>query len=524
VLRESIATSRAFHETLFEHSPDAIVGFAADGTIRTCNPAAVRLYGYGHDEMIGMPASRLIDEGDRSSFRKRLDEIAAGGAPHSIELVHVRRDGLPLAVDTTIVAIRRADGACTDGACTDGACTDGVGADYAMMNRDLAPIRLLQSQFRQAQRMEAIGLLAGGVVHDFNNLLTVISGYSNMLIEELALSEQTREFAEEIRSAGERAANLTRQLNAYTRKQLPVAEAVNLNDVVNRLKRLLRRLIGEHIEMEFRLDPAPHTVRADRGQLEQVLMNLVVNARDAMPSGGRLTIETAVVDRPPGPPDEERSLPAIHLRVTDTGCGMTPEIQARIFEPLFTTKEAGKGTGLGLAMVYGFVTAIGGTVSVVSEVGIGSTFTISLPIVATESNGEAITVGTPTTPPHGTETILVVEDDPSVRQFACAALRSRGYKVLEAGDAEEAIRHAQSHEGAISLLMTDVVMPGMDGPALAREILARWPAMRVLFATGYHDGRIERHGIADATHARVQKPYSTAELATRVRRVLDGGP
>jgi len=384
--------------------------------------------------------------------------------------------------------------------------------------------RLLEDQFRQAQKMDAFGQLAGGVAHDFNNLLTIINGYSEMLIESLPKSDPSRELIEEIHKAGERSAGLTRQLLAFSRQQVLATQILNLNDVVANTDKMLKRLIGEDIRLTTTFETRPWEVLADPGQVEQVLLNLVVNARDAMPKGGRLTIEiknvvldeSYVITR-----KDARAGRHILLSVADTGSGIPPALLAKIFEPFFTTKERGKGTGLGLATVFGIVKQSGGHVGVYSEVGLGTTFKVYLP-QAEQSSKRSKAPSRILPPPRGTETILLAEDEAAVRALTRTILSGCGYRVLESVDGEDAVRVAAAHGGPIHLLVTDVVMPGAGGRVVAEQLVEQYPALRVIYVSGYTDDAIIRHGVLREGVNFLQKPFTPAALARKVRDVLDG--
>jgi len=387
---------------------------------------------------------------------------------------------------------------------------------------DITGHKQIEEQFHQSQKMEAVGRLAGGVAHDFNNLLTVINGYADLLMTNIPATNPNHVPAKEIRNAGERAAGLTAQLLAFSRKAIIEPKVLDLNDVISQSTKLLRRLIGEDITLVTVLTSGPANVKVDPGQIEQVVMNLAVNARDAMPTGGRLTIETRIMyvaaeeatdlDLEPGQ--------YVRLTVTDTGAGMSTEVKARIFEPFFTTKEAGKGTGLGLAMVYGIVKTYRGHIGVESEPGVGTTFTILLPAradvpyVPPKSTERVI--------PKGTETVLLVEDEPGVRAVAKLALTMQGYTVLEASGGVEAIRVAEQHSEPIHILVTDVVMPGMSGREVAETLRRVRTNLKVLYMSGYTDDAVVRHGIVEATDAFLQKPFAPRALAQKVRSLLDG--
>jgi len=385
-------------------------------------------------------------------------------------------------------------------------------------------LRRSEDQLRQSQKLEAVGRLAGGIAHDFNNLLTVILSYTDMISRELSPGHPVRAQVEEIERAGMRAADLTRQLLAFSRQQVLDPQVLDLNDVLTGVSNMLTRVLGEDIEMTLSRAPTLGPVRADRGQVEQILMNLVVNARDAMPRGGRITLETADVelDAPyAGGHLDVKPGPYVMLAVSDTGIGMSKETQARVFEPFFTTKARGKGTGLGLSTVFGIVKQSGGTIWLYSEPEAGSTFRIYLPRVVGQV--DAARPATPITSTGGTETILLVEDDEQVRIVAGDALRRAGYRVLVTGGPDEGLRVAREHPAPIDLLLTDVVMPGMNGRAVADQVLAQRPGIRVLFMSGYTDDVILHHGVFDRGVAFIQKPLTPLTLTRKVREVLDAG-
>ncbi|MDI7261825.1 MAG: ATP-binding protein, partial [Thermodesulfobacteriota bacterium] len=376
----------------------------------------------------------------------------------------------------------------------------------------------------QSQKMEAIGGLAGGIAHDFNNLLTVIKGYAELSCLGLDMDDPLRGNIEEIRKASERASNLTRQLLAFSRRQIFEFKVINLNTLLKDLDKMLHRILGEDIDLVYHLPEDIGKVKTDPGQAEQVILNLVVNAREAMPSGGKLTIETSNVKLSEAYARTHMEVTPGHyvmLSVSDSGAGMTPEVRERIFEPFFTTKGKGKGTGLGLSTVYGIVKQSGGNINVYSEPGFGTTFKIYLPRVEEEEDNlqrKDLDISLST----GNETILLAEDEQSVRELAARILRDRGYQVYEAPDGKEALAIAQEHpERKIHLLLTDVVMPGMSGKELADRLKLSMPDIKVLFISGYTDNAIVHHGVLLEGVEFLQKPFTYEALARKVREVLD---
>jgi two-component system cell cycle sensor histidine kinase/response regulator CckA len=389
--------------------------------------------------------------------------------------------------------------------------------------RDITERKRLETQLLQAQKLDSIGQLAGGVAHDFNNLLTVITGHADLVLGAAAPDDPARSDLEELRKAAERAAGLTRQLLAFARKQILEPRVLKLNDLVLEMDKLLRRLIGEDIELITLPAPDLGRVKVDLSQIEQVLINLAVNARDAMPDGGKLTIETrnVVLD------DAYAQLRVgvspgsyVMLAVSDTGIGMDQATQQHIFEPFFTTKAAGRGTGLGLATCYGIIKQHGGNIWVYSEVGHGSTFKIYLPCVE-EAADPAAQPNLPHEMPRGAEVVLLVEDEPAVRNLVARVLRGQGYTVLEAGNGGEALELIQTQAGVIDLLVTDVVMPEMNGKTLADHMVRRYPEIRVLFISGYTDRAIVHHGRLEPDVTFLQKPFAPLALAQKVREALD---
>ncbi|PYO27333.1 MAG: hybrid sensor histidine kinase/response regulator [Gemmatimonadetes bacterium] len=506
--RATLRATEASFATLVEHAPVGIYRSSPEGRFLSANAAVVRMLGYeSAADVLGLDMARDVyaDAAERQRLVER--DTYSDRQYDSVEATWKRRDGRLLTVQLSVRAVRNRAGQVEY---------------YETFVRDVTDQRRLQQQVLQSQKMEAVGRLAGGIAHDFNNLLTVITSYSDLLLEDLAPGDAKRDDLEQVRKAADGAAALTRQLLAFSRQQAVEPRVVSLNTVVEGLQKILRRVIGEDIELTTTLAPDLGAVRADVGQLEQVLMNLAVNARDAMPTGGRLTVETANVEHDPDYA-REREAAAVRqfamLAVSDTGCGMDEATKARIFEPFFTTKEPGKGTGLGLATVYGIVKQAGGFIWVYSEPGQGTSFKIYLPEV--DATAERTTAVAGARAPRGTETVLLVEDAAAVRAVTKQVLERQGYVVLEAPDGEAALRLAQQHRGPIHLLLTDVVLPRVSGRELAERLTQVRPDMKVLYASGYTDDSVVRHGILELGTAYLQKPFSPESLARKVRNVLD---
>ena len=506
--RATLRATEASFATLVEHAPVGIYRSSPEGRFLSVNAAVVRMLGYeSAADVLGLDMARDVyaDAAERQRLVER--DTYSDRQYDSVEATWKRRDGRLLTVQLSVRAVRNRAGQVEY---------------YETFVRDVTDQRRLQQQVLQSQKMEAVGRLAGGIAHDFNNLLTVITSYSDLLLEDLAPGDAKRDDLEQVRKAADGAAALTRQLLAFSRQQVVEPRVVSLNTVVEGLQKILRRVIGEDIELTTTLAPDLGAVRADVGQLEQVLMNLAVNARDAMPTGGRLTVETANVEHDPDYA-REREAAAVRqfamLAVSDTGCGMDEATKARIFEPFFTTKEPGKGTGLGLATVYGIVKQAGGFIWVYSEPGQGTSFKIYLPEV--DATAERTTAVAGARAPRGTETVLLVEDAAAVRAVTKQVLERQGYVVLEAPDGEAALRLAQQHRGPIHLLLTDVVLPRVSGRELAERLTQVRPDMKVLYASGYTDDSVVRHGILELGTAYLQKPFSPESLARKVRNVLD---
>jgi len=480
-----------------------------DNPIIYATPGFERMTGYTSQEILGKNCRFLQGTDTDSTVVTRMREAIQAGDQCTVELLNYRKDGSLFWNDLSISPVRDEAGQLTH---------------YVGVLTDVTARRKLEEQLRQSQKMDAIGKLAGGVAHDFNNLLTVISGYSELLLEQLPPDDPNRELITEIHHAGERSAGLTRQLLAFSRQQILAPRILDLNGIVADTEKLLGRLLGEDIRLSTALSPRLGNVRADAGQMEQVLLNLAVNARDAMPNGGRLTIETRNVELDTEyarTHPEARPGPHVLIAVSDTGCGIDPEVIARIFEPFFTTKEVGKGTGLGLATVHGIVKQSGGHIGLYSEIGVGTTFKVYLPRVDEIGSVARLRSGT-SRAVQGTETILLVEDEDRVRTLSRHILVGYGYTVLEAADGNEAVQVLKAHTRRIDLLVTDVVMPGgMGGRQVVNAVEALCGAIRVLFVSGYTDDAVVRHGVLEAGVNFLQKPFSPIALAQKVRDILD---
>jgi two-component system cell cycle sensor histidine kinase/response regulator CckA len=477
------------------------------GQILECNPAFARILGFrSPDEARGSSIVSLFP--DPEARRSMVERLRVDRRISNDELELRRRDGTAVHVIANVVGSFDASGELTEL----------TGYLFDVTDRKNA-----EDQLRQAQKMEAIGQLAGGVAHDFNNLLGVITGYGGLLARHLPPGDQAGKYVAAIQQAADRAASLTRQLLAFSRKQIVQPKVVDLNEVTAEMEKLIARLIGEDIDLVKVRHPDSAFVLADPSQLEQIVLNLAVNARDAMPRGGSLTVETAVVDLDDAYAVSHRGTRPgryVMLAVSDTGVGMDEETQARIFEPFFTTKELGKGTGLGLSTVYGIVRQCGGCIWVYSEPGRGTTFKVYLPRV--EEGAER--AGPPVAQaalPRGSETILLVEDEEMLRGLVEESLTTSGYNVLVARHGAEALGIAERHEGTIQLLLTDTVMPGMGGRELAQQLVEARPGLEVLYMSGYTDDAVVRHGVLAAEVAFLQKPFTPDALARKVREVLD---
>ncbi len=507
--------ARARLAAIVDSSADAILSEALDGTITTWNRGAERLYQYTAAEIVGRSISMLMPPGMGDDEVHLLDQVARGGAVRHYETKRRRKDGALVEVALTVSPIRDAAGTVIG--------ASKIARDLTAQRQIEAELRRTEDQFRQAQKLEAVGRLAGGVAHDFNNLLSVVLSYSDLATQELAPGDPVRDDIDQIRSAGRRAAGLTQQLLAFSRRQVLTPRVLDLGELLANMQKMLQRLVGEDIELTLLTGREVGRVLADPGQIDQVVMNIVVNARDAMPNGGQLTIETMNVDLGAEQVGAHLDVPAgeyVLLAISDTGVGMDAATRAHIFEPFFTTKEQGKGTGLGLATVFGIVKQSGGQISVDSEPGRGTTFKIYLP--RTDRADVHAEDSAPPLALRGTETILLVEDEDQVRHVASAILRRHGYHVLEASNGGEAFLISRELDAKIHLLLTDVVMPRMSGRKLAEELTPQRPDMKVLFTSGYTDDAIVHHGVLHAGIAFLHKPFTPDGLLRKVREVLDG--
>jgi PAS domain S-box-containing protein len=506
---QATESERRFRE-LLENVQLAALMFDVSGTITFCNDYLLAITGWTRAELIGHSLTEIVAPEHRDEVGAAIQRAAAGEAPAPPSDYAVRtKTGQTRWVQWNHARLRS---------------TTGKSAGFASVGVDITDHRALEEQYLQAQKLESVGRLAGGVAHDFNNLLTVVNGYSDMVLLKLAKSDPLRAKLQQIRNAGGRAAQLTQQLLAFSRKQVIQPRPLNLNAAVEETQAMLRPMIGEDIEMVVRLDESAGQVLGDPAQMAQLLMNLAVNARDAMPRGGRLTFETAnmIVGDSAAHPALPLG-PYVLLTVSDTGTGMAEDVRQHIFEPFYTTKEKDQGTGLGLATVYGIVQQSGGAITVDSAPEKGTAFRIFLPCV---NGGMAPKTSerTPSAVVGGAETILVVEDQPEVRQLTCEVLESYGYRVLQAVDGSDALRQVEAWPDAIDLAITDVVMPGMTGREFAGRLKLLRPEVKLIYMSGYAEAAITHRGVLDSGIAFLAKPFEPEELAAKVREVMGAAP
>jgi PAS domain S-box-containing protein len=491
---------------IVETISDAVIVMDTYGIVTDWNPAAERIFGFTKVEMLGQPLQRVSAAENLPELERQLGEVFKRDGRWAGELPFVRKDGVQGVADV-IVAVQR------DG--------QGRASSIISVSRDVTERKRLEAQLQQSQKMEAVGRLAGGIAHDFNNMLTAVKAYTEFLLEDLDHTDARRTDVQEIAKAADRAASLTRQLLAFSRKQVLQPQPLDLNDVVESMEKMLRRLIGEDVQIVTRLEPDLQLVEADPSQVEQVIMNLAVNARDAMPQGGTLTIETrnVVLERVDASWGIDPGAYTV-LTISDTGIGMDAATRAQAFDPFFTTKPVGQGTGLGLSTVYGIVKQSGGHISVYSEPSLGSRFEVYLPQVAPADAAPMLGPALARFP-RGSETIVLVDDDEGVRAVSRRILQRAGYTVLSAPDGFEALRMIGESDGQVQLLVTDVVMPGLGGRDLVTRVRDTYPDLRVLFVSGYTEEGVRRHGVLDAESAFLEKPFTAERLAQKVREVLD---
>jgi two-component system, cell cycle sensor histidine kinase and response regulator CckA len=510
-----LAAGELRYRRLVQHSSDVILVVDAHAVLKSVGGPVERIMGYTPEELVGTSGFDWVHPDDRDRVRAILTDA-------------VQQSG---SVRTSEYRVRHKSGAWVAAEAIDSNLLDDPAVQGIVLNvRDISKRkeaeekqRKLEEQLQQAMKMEAVGRLAGGIAHDFNNLLTTIAGNVELARLDLAPTHPLAQNLDDAAEAVVRAATLTHQLLAFSRREIIEPRVLDLNELVDNLQKMLGHLLGEDVSLQARLAKGLGAVRVDPGQFEQVLVNLAVNARDAMPDGGSLLIETANVDLDEAYAASHAGVlagPYVRLAVSDTGCGMTDEVRQRVFEPFFTTKPTGRGTGLGLATIFGVVKQAGGSVEVYSEVGLGTTFKIYLPIV--EEKPEPLSARRPSAAiAGGTETVLLVEDDAGVRNLAILFLRRLGYNVMHAPSGEEALTLASSHSGQIDVLLTDVVMPGMNGRELADRLRTTHPEVSVLFTSGYTENVIVHHGVLENSLDFIGKPYSLEGLAAKIRAVLE---
>jgi len=504
---DSLRATNEKLKSLVRASPLAIVAVDPDLKVLEWNPAALRIFGWTEAEVLGEPIP-IIPEAEKTEIRAAVRAERASELPTEQRVQRLKKDGSLVDVSLWSAPLCDSHG--------------GIVGSLRLMADITERIRL-EDQFRQAQKMEAVGRLAGGVAHDFNNLLTVIGGFADVALEGLDPSDGVAENIQEIKKASDRAASLTRQLLAFSRRQILASEIVDLNTLILDTQKMLSRLLGEDVELRLALADGLGRIEADPGQIEQILMNLAVNARDAMPTGGQLVIETRNLTLDSAFANqhfETHEGEYVLLAVTDTGIGMDAATQSHIFEPFFTTKSKGKGTGLGLATIYGIVKQSHGSISVYSEPGQGTSFKIYFPRVGKSASNQLTTDGR-VTKLQGTETILLAEDEDMLRGLAVRVLAKNGYQIVPARNGAEAIEQLETYAGPIHLLVTDVIMPKASGREVAEHAAQKFPAMKVLYISGYTDDAVVLNGVLAANVAFLQKPFSPDTLVRKVRQVLD---
>jgi PAS domain S-box-containing protein len=494
---------------LLNGTSDAVIGIDCAGRIQSWNPSAERIYGYTPSEIIGIKISILFaSENEGNEWTAAEEKLSSGEPLRGLELRHIHKNGSAVHVSIDMYPLLTHDGS---------------PAGTCIAARETTRYRMLQSQLRQTQKLEAVGRLSSGIAHDFNNLLTVISGYNSMIQIDYPVGTEARDCAEQIAKASEQAASLTNQLLAFSRREITQLKVLNLNDIVRDLDKMLGRIVGKDITIVLSLEPSIGNIKADPGQISQMLTNLVVNAKDAMPRGGTLAISSRNVDISEPETAHEYELPSgsyAQLTVADGGCGMDQDTQEHLFEPFFTTKPKGKGTGLGLSIVYGIVSQLRGAISVTSRLGVGTTFTICLPATVEQATENSVT---PERAPQSQFpfTILLVEDDGAVRHLARYMLLKQGHTVYETADPREAIRISETVH--IDVLLTDIVIPEMNGVDLAVRVLQSNPALRVLYMSGYIEDSSLPLSCLEPGFNFIQKPFTAAKLHSQLMAICTVG-
>ncbi len=505
---EKLWASEKMVRALLESASQAILGVNQEGRILLANARTAEIFGYDRDELLGKTIEALVPEGARGAHVHDREDYFAKPRVRpmgmGLDLAGRRKDGSEFPVEISLSYV------------------EAEGETFAIaFVTDITARKRLEDQLLCAQKMEAVGRLAGGVAHDFNNMLTIIAGYNRMMLDQISTLDPMRGYAEEILKASDRAAALTNQLLAFSRRQVMQPKVISVNTLMSEAEKMLRRLIGEDVVLQVKLQPELWNIRADPGQIEQVIFNLVINARDALSQGGRITVETSNIKLDKNYAKTHLGVhpgPYVMIAVSDNGMGMDAETKNHIFEPFFTTKQKGKGTGLGLSTVYGIVKQSEGDIWVYSEPGKGTAFKIYFPRTGESAEPAA---GPADTAARGTETILVIEDEVGVRKLVCELLRRQGYTVIEANSGEEALRMSDNGQSAIHLLLTDVVMPDMSGRQIAERLMEARPEMKVLYMSGYTASTIVHHGVLEPELSFISKPFTQESLMAKVREVLE---